>query len=87
LSYAENIFELSEKGLQEYGGNYSLYETQKNAQIASIEAANERINSQIKQEKRQQHVTLQKALQRRKQGEKIRNSGSQSLLLLDMQTN
>ncbi len=40
--------------------------------IASIEAANERINSQIKQGKTPTTCNITKALQRRKQGEKIR---------------
>lgn len=52
-----------------------------------MEAASERLNSQIKNEKRQQQATLQKAAQRKRQGESIRKSGSQCLLLLDMQTN
>lgn len=64
LSYADTILELSEKGLFEYGGNYTLYETQKRAEIASLEAASDRLNSQIKNEKRQQQATLQKTTQR-----------------------
>ncbi|OAT46600.1 glutathione-regulated potassium-efflux system ATP-binding protein [Proteus hauseri ATCC 700826] len=87
LSHMDAIFELTEKGLAEYGGNYTLYETQKSAETASLEAATERITSQIKSEKRQQQVTQQKATQRRQQGESIRKSGSQCLLLLDMQKN
>lgn len=87
LSQMDTIFELTDKGLSEYGGNYALYESQKNADIASLEMATERLNSQIKQEKRQQQSTLQKAEKRRQQGESVRKSGSQSLLLLDMQTN
>lgn len=87
LSQMDAIFELTDKGLAEYGGNYTLYETQKRAEVASLEAATERINSQIKNEKRQQQVTQQKAAQRRQQGESIRQSGSQCLLLLDMQKN
>ncbi|QIG05993.1 ATP-binding cassette domain-containing protein [Proteus sp. ZN5] len=87
LSYASTILELSEKGLSEYGGNYTLYETQKGAEIASLEAASDRLSNQIKNEKRQQQATLQKAAQRKRQGESIRKSGSQCLLLLDMQTN
>ncbi|NBN46985.1 ATP-binding cassette domain-containing protein [Proteus sp. G2626] len=87
LTYTDTILELSEKGLSEYGGNYALYETQKSAEIAFLDTTSERLNSQIKNEKRQQQATLQKAIQRRHQGESIRQSGSQCLLLLDMQKN
>lgn len=87
LSHMETIFELTDKGLAEYGGNYELYETQKNNTVASLMAAKEQVNNQIKQEKRQQQITLQKIQQRKQQGEAIRESGSQSTLLLDMQKN
>ncbi|WP_369309547.1 ATP-binding cassette domain-containing protein [Providencia rettgeri] len=87
LGEMTTIFELSEKGLQEYGGNYALYDSQKSVEIAAIEAQAERIEKRINQEKKQQQATLQKAAQRKKQGEKIRYGGSQSLLLLDMQKN
>lgn len=87
LAHMQMIFELTDKGLHEYGGNYALYEEQKHFAMAAIEAKTERLDNQIRLEKRQQHATLQKAEQRRKQGEKVRYSGSQSLLLLDMQTN
>lgn len=81
------IFELTEKGLQEYGGNYALYDEQKSLEIAAIDAQADRLEKRIQQEKKQQQATLQKAAQRKKQGEKIRYGGSQSLLLLDMQKN
>ncbi|MGL5952391.1 MAG: ATP-binding cassette domain-containing protein [Providencia rustigianii] len=87
LNKMDTIFELTEKGLQEYGGNYTLYDEQKTLIIKAIEAQGEHLDKQIRQEKKQQQATLQKAAQRRKQGEQIRNSGSQSLLLLDMQKN
>lgn len=87
LAHIQTIFELTDKGLFEYGGNYTLYEQQKNAEIMSIEAKTEQLDRQIRQEKRHQQVALQKTAQRRKQGEKVRHSGSQSLLLLDMKTN
>lgn len=38
LSQMQAIFELTDKGLHEYGGNYNLYEEQKNFAMASIEA-------------------------------------------------
>lgn len=38
LGEMATIFELTEKGLQEYGGNYALYDTQKNFEIAAIDA-------------------------------------------------
>ncbi|SUC29317.1 Uncharacterized ABC transporter ATP-binding protein YheS [Providencia rettgeri] len=87
LEEMDTIFELTEKGLHEYGGNYTLYDTQKNLEIAAIDAQGERLEKRIHQEKKQQQATLQKAAQRKKQGEKIRYGGSQSLLLLDMQKN
>lgn len=87
LGQMQTIFELTDKGLHEYGGDFALYEQQKQFAMAAIEAKTERLDHQIRQEKRQQHLTIQKAEQRRKQGEKIRYSGSQSLLLLDMKTN
>ncbi|WP_272575841.1 ATP-binding cassette domain-containing protein [Providencia sp. PROV273] len=87
LEEMDTIFELTEKGLHEYGGNYTLYDTQKNLEIAATDAQGERLEKRIHQEKKQQQATLQKAAQRKKQGEKIRYGGSQSLLLLDMQKN
>ena len=87
LEEMDTIFELTEKGLHEYGGNYTLYDTQKNLEIAAIDAQGERLEKRIHQEKKQHQATLQKAAQRKKQGEKIRYGGSQSLLLLDMQKN
>lgn len=87
LGEMEAIFELTEKGLQEYGGNYALYDTQKHFEIAAVDAQAERLEKRINQEKKQQQATLQKAAKRTKQGEKIRYGGSQSLLLLDMQKN
>lgn len=87
LEEMDTIFELTEKGLHEYGGNYGLYDTQRSFEIAAIDAQAERLEKRIQQEKKQQQATLQKTAQRKKQGEKVRYSGSQSLLLLDMQTN
>lgn len=87
LGEMDATFELTAKGLYEYGGNYDLYDTQKNFEIAAIDAQAERLEKQINQEKKQQQITLKKAAQRKKQGEKIRYGGSQSLLLLDMQKN
>ena len=87
LSHMQNILELTDKGLSEYGGNYALYDEQKKFEMAAIEAESERLDKHIRHEKQQQQATLQKAAQRRKQGEKVRSSGSQSLLLLDMKKN
>ncbi|CDG16395.1 ATP-binding cassette domain-containing protein [Xenorhabdus doucetiae] len=87
LAHMPAIFELTDRGLCEYGGNYALYAEQKASAIASLEAASERLDTRIRNEKRQQQTSLQKAAQRRRQGEVIRRSGSQSLLLLDMQKN
>ena len=87
LEEMDTIFELTDKGLVEYGGNYTLYDEQKTFAINAIEAEGEQLEKQIRQEKKQQQATLQKAAQRRKQGENIRYGGSQSLLLLDMQKN
>lgn len=87
LEEMDAIFELTDKGLVEYGGNYTLYDEQKTFAINAIEAEGEQLDKQIRQEKKQQQATLQKAAQRRKQGESIRYGGSQSLLLLDMQKN
>ncbi len=87
LAHMQNILELTDKGLHEYGGNYALYDEQRKFELAAIEAESERLDKHIRHEKQQQQATLQKAAQRRKQGEKVRSSGSQSLLLLDMKKN
>ncbi len=87
LSHMDNIFELTANGLNEYGGNYDLYDEQKSRQLTSLEAASDRVISRISQEKRQQQANLEKTAQRRRQGESVRRSGSQSLLLLDMKKN
>lgn len=87
LDQMEAIFELTDNGLCEYGGNYSLYDEQKHFEVASLIAESEHLDKHVRQEQQQQQLTLQKAAKRRRQGEALRYNGSQSLLLLDRQKN
>lgn len=83
LHRVDHILELDTHGLHEYGGNYAIYRSIRDAQLAATE---QQVNTLKKERSKQKHVQqqeLEKTAQRRKQGEQLRRSGSQSKLLLD----
>lgn len=87
LHNVERILELDQHGLHEYGGNYTLYKTSRDQQVAATEQQLAQLKRNREQQKREQQASLEKAAQRRQQGESYRRSGSQSALLLDARKN
>lgn len=85
LECADNLFELGEAGLRQYGGNYSFYRRVRDAEIAGAEQRVESARREIQHSERQQQKALQRAAQRRRHGKSQR--GSQSKLLLDARKN
>lgn len=83
LECMENLFELGQSGLRQYGGNYSFYRRVRDAELAGAEQRVENARKEIQNAERQRQAALEKAQQRRRQGEG--NRGSQSKLLLDAQ--
>lgn len=87
LEQAERIFELSEQGLTEYGGNYAVYQSVRTAQLNAAEQRLARLQKTKQQQRNAQSAVLEKSAQRKNQGEQQRRSGSQSKLLLDAKQN
>ncbi|EIJ36528.1 ATP-binding cassette domain-containing protein [Thiothrix nivea] len=85
LQQVDRILELDQQGLHEYGGNYTLYQNISTARIAATEQRLTSLRKTHQQQKLAQQTTLEKAAQRRKQGERQRYARSQSKLLLDAQ--
>lgn len=83
LEYVEEIMELTPKGIRHYGGNYSFYAQQKELQHAAIERSVANAEKQVLQIRKQHQRNQEKAQQRAVQGNKARQSGSQSKMLLD----
>nr|WP_314420350.1 ATP-binding cassette domain-containing protein [uncultured Erwinia sp.] len=87
LNEMQRICELSAAGLVEYGGNYSDFALQKERQLNALRSEEKQLQSGLRKEKDELQRALEKKAQRRRQGDRIRSSGSQSLLLLDMKKN
>jgi ATPase subunit of ABC transporter with duplicated ATPase domains len=85
LQQVGRILELDQHGLNEYGGNYTVYKDSRDTRISATERQLTSLKKRRQQQKQEQQAALEKAAQRRKQGEKQRQSGSQSKLLLDAQ--
>ena len=83
LNTLDTLFELSNQGLQRYGGNYQHYQQQKQQEQAAIVRRLEQVQRAMDEEKHQQQRANEKAAKRRKQGEKQRKQGSQCHLILD----
>lgn len=81
------ILELSANQLHIYGEHYDGYCTIKNRLLAAATHAVTHAEREVRKHKHLQQVALQRAASRRKQGEKLRTSGSQCRLLLDRQKN
>ncbi|ENZ0347768.1 ATP-binding cassette domain-containing protein [Morganella morganii] len=87
LDTMQRIFELTPSALEEYGGNYTHYAEQKAFQLSALQNEEKQLQSQLNREKTALQCALEKKAQRRRQGEKVRSSGSSSALLLDMKKN
>ncbi|MEB4592365.1 ATP-binding cassette domain-containing protein [Candidatus Thiothrix sp. Deng01] len=85
LQQVGRILELNTHGLDEYGGNYTLYQAIRAARVNAAEQQLANLKHIQHQQKLEQQAALKKAAQRRKQGEQQR--GSQSKLLLDARKN
>ena len=81
LQCADNLFELGETGLRQYGGNYSFYRRVRDAEIAGAEQRAENTRKELRDSAIQRQKALQRAAQRQRHGKSQR--GSQSKLLLD----
>lgn len=79
----DRILELTPEGLVEYGGGFDLYRSVKDAQVAALEHRVDHLNAERRKQKQAQQAALEKAASRRKQGERLRRSGSQSKMLMD----
>lgn len=87
LNEMQRIYELSSGGLVEYGGNYRDFSQQKERQLNALRSEEKQLQSGLRKERDELQRTLEKKAQRRRQGDRVRSSGSQSLLLLDMKKN
>jgi ATPase subunit of ABC transporter with duplicated ATPase domains len=83
LRQVNEIIELSSLGLRRYGGNYDVYQLEKQRQTAAAEHNVDIITKRLRKENAGQQASLEKAAQRRKQGERLQKSGSQSKMLMD----
>lgn len=87
LRNMDRILLLNEHGIREYGGNYDVYRAINEAENLAAERQLENITRELNTAKKQQQIMQEKVARRRKQGIAFRESGSQSKLLLDAQTN
>ncbi|MGF1728887.1 ATP-binding cassette domain-containing protein [Photobacterium kasasachensis] len=83
LEHVDEIMELTAEGVRHYGGTYTSYARQKELQHAAIERSVVNAEKQVLQIRKQYQRNMEKAQQRAAQGNKLRQSGSQSKLLLD----
>ncbi|MCW8328425.1 ATP-binding cassette domain-containing protein [Photobacterium sp. SDRW27] len=77
------IMELTAKGIRHYGGNYSLYSQQKELQQVALDRSVADAERQVRQIKKQQQRSIEKAQKRATHGNKARRDGSQPKILLD----
>ncbi|HPE61331.1 MAG TPA: ATP-binding cassette domain-containing protein [Thiolinea sp.] len=80
LQQVARILELDQHGLHDYGGNYAVYRNIRDAQNAALDQQLGTLKQQQRQQQRKQQDALEKAAQRRKQGEGQRDSQSRLLL-------
>lgn len=83
LRQMDQIWELSQLGLVQYGGNYDVYSEQKQRERNALERQIEAVRGEQKKLEVQAQRNHEKAQQREAQGNKLRKSGSQSKLILD----
>ncbi|KXF83348.1 ABC-F family ATP-binding cassette domain-containing protein [Enterovibrio coralii] len=83
LREMEAIWELTSKGLFQYGGNYDAYDKQRCLEQDALERKIASTERQIRQLDMQAQKNKEKAAIRRAQGEKIRQKGGQPKILLN----
>ncbi len=84
LEQVSSVYELSEHGLKMYGGSYSVYAEQAQLEKDALVQKVTKQTQEIKQKQKQQVLELQKSQKRQQTGKKLRASGSQAPILLDM---
>lgn len=83
LRQMDQIWELSQLGLTQYGGNYDFYYQQKQRERNALERQLDAVRGEQQRLEVQAQKNREKAQQREAQGNKIRKAGSQSKLILD----
>ncbi|MBU2897752.1 ABC-F family ATP-binding cassette domain-containing protein [Vibrio hepatarius] len=83
LSEVDEIWELSNTGLQVFGGNYHFFEEKKQCEQKAIERQLTNIDRQKKHLTAQAQRNVEKAQQRASKSNKLRKSGSQAKMLLN----
>ena len=84
LEQVTSVYELSEHDLKMYGGSYSVYAEQSQLEKDALVQKVTKQTQEIKQKQKQQVLELQKSQKRQQTGKKLRASGSQAPILLDM---
>ena len=83
LNLLDQIFELTEKGLNLYGGNYDSYKAQKELEMSAIKRDLITAREDLKKTKKQAQRTKEKQEKRSAAGKKYRETGSQSKIILN----
>ncbi|WP_140917914.1 ABC-F family ATP-binding cassette domain-containing protein [Limnobaculum xujianqingii] len=87
LEQMPQIHELSDGKLMSYGGNYKVYQQQKQEQHSAQLRQLTHQKEQLRTLRTAQQNSIERAERRAKSGKKLRDSGSQCLLLLDKMKN
>lgn len=82
LECVDEIVELSASGLRAYGGNYSLYVEQRNAEQRALTEILRSERAAVKREQREAAQQLDRQQRRAAQGERLARDANQSSLLL-----
>lgn len=83
LELMQQIIEISPTGVKIYGGNYSSYLKQKNAEQMAKERQLTDAKKALQKTKQSIQITQEKRAQRESQGVRLRKSGSQAPIILD----
>ncbi|TFH93224.1 ABC-F family ATP-binding cassette domain-containing protein [Vibrio ouci] len=83
LREVDEIWEMSQLGLQTFGGNYDTYEKLKRVELQAVERQLNNVEKIQKQLIEQAQKNKEKAEQRASQSNKARKDGSQPKILLD----
>lgn len=87
LNLMDEIWELTPKGLTIYGGNYSLYKSQKELEEQALESDLVTARISLKKAHGQAQRTKEKQEKRSTQGKKFRDTGSQPKIILNTMRN
>ncbi len=83
LREVDEIWELSNLGLQVFGGNYDFYLEQKQLERLAVERQIAHVDKQQKQLQQHAQRSREKAEQRASHGRRLRKEGSQPKILMD----